>query len=214
MKKILVVAMLVLAVAVGAQDLRTNNQAILFTFSGLSNLGVTNYNAGPAAGVGAKIFNAAGTMAYRPCVVFGMSSTEDDPDIEDYVGEKESTSTFGILVDVIKHVNKNNITPYYGAGVGFVKQSESDESGHMEDDDPDETKSSTSGFSIRGILGVEWFVKKNISFSGEYRVSFTKGSQENKSKMGGADDWNKSSTSQTNIGIGSSGLFTIAIYLK
>lgn len=214
MKKILVVAMLVLAVAVGAQDLRTNNKAILFTFSGLSSLGVVNYDAGPAAGIGAKIFNAAGTMAFRPCILFGMSSSEDDPDVEDYVGEKESTTSIGIVVDVIKHLNKNNITPFIGAGAGFVKISGSTESGHMEDDDPNETKSSTSGFTVRGICGVEWFVKKNISLSGEYRLAFTKGSQENKAKGGGADEWSKMSTSSTNIGIGSSGLFTLAIYLN
>lgn len=214
MKKVLVVAMLVLAVAVGAQDLRTMDKAILFTFSGLSNLGVTNYNAGPATGVGAKIFNAAGTMAYRPCILFGMSSTEEDPDIDDYVGEKESATSFGVMFDVIKHLNKNAITPYIGGGAGFMKMSQSTESGHMEDDDPDETKRSISGLTLRGILGVEWFVKKNISLSGEYRLAFTKGSQENKSKFGGADDWNKSSASETEIGIGSSGLFTLAIYLK
>lgn len=214
MKRILVAAMLVLAVAVGAQDLRTNNKAILFTFGGLSDLGLYNYNAGPAAGIGAKIFNAAGTMAYRPCLLFSMSSTEQDPDVEDYVGEKESASSFGVMFDVIKHLNKNNITPYFGAGAGFMKQSESTESGHMEDDDPNETESSISGFTVRGILGVEWFVKKNISFSGEYRLAFTKGSQENKAKTGGDDEWNKMSASSTAMGIGSSGLFTIAIYLK
>ncbi len=214
MKKILVVAMLVLAVAVGAQDLRTNNRAILFTFGGLADLGLYNYNAGPATGIGAKIFNAAGTMAYRPCLLFGMSSSEQDPDIDDYVGEKESASSFGVMFDVIKHLNKNNITPYVGGGAGFLKQSESTESGHMEDDDPNETKSSISGLTLRGILGVEWFVKKNISLAGEYRLSFTKGSQENKAKGGGADEWDKMSASSTNIGIGSSGLFTIAIYLQ
>jgi opacity protein-like surface antigen len=215
MKKIMVIGLMLLAVTVGAQDLRTNNRAILFTFGGLADLGVGNYDAGPATGFGAKVFNAAGTMAFRPMVMFGMSSTETDPNVEDVVAGKEGTTSFGVMIDVIKHLNKSNITPYIGAGAGYMKIKATTESAYLKGGDPDKTEATLSGMTARGILGVEWFIKKNVSLSGEYRLSFMKGTGESKGLTGGEDEWDKGNTiSETDIGIGSSGLLTIAIYVN
>jgi opacity protein-like surface antigen len=209
------VLLLLVAVVASGQEMRTNNQGVLFSFSGLADLGLGSYQSGAGmVGIGAKLFNAAGDKAIRPMVVFNTGSQKSVPDAEDYVGEKQSHTSFGILVDGIKHMNKAAITPYIGVGVGYGKSSEKTESGHSEGDDPNVTENSTSGFSVRAILGVEVFIKKNISLSGEYRLAYGSSTATTKLTQAGADESSESKVEQSSLGIGASGLLTLAIYLR
>jgi hypothetical protein len=215
MKRIMVIGLLLLAVAVGAQDLRTNNQALLFSFGGLSDMSLGNFDSGPAAGIGFKLYNAAGTMAVRPTIMFVMDNTEDDPGVTGVTGAKEKITGYGAMIDLIKPLVKANLAPYIGAGAGYMVAKDRTESAFLSDGgDPDIDETTISGFSVRGILGVEWFVKKNFSVSGEYRLSFTSGKGEVKSQTGGETEWDKSSTKETTIGIGASGLITLAFYIR
>jgi opacity protein-like surface antigen len=215
MKRIMVIGLLLLAVAVGAQDLRTNNQALLFSFGGLSDMSLGNFDGGPATGIGFKLYNAAGTMAVRPMVMFGIDNTEDDPGVEGVTGAKEKITGYGAMIDLIKPLVKANLAPYVGAGAGYMVVKDRNESAYLTDGgDPDIDETTISGFTVRGILGVEWFVKKNVSVSGEYRLSFTSGKGEVKSQAGGDDEWDKASTKETTIGIGASGLLTLSFYIR
>jgi len=215
MKK-LFVCLIVLSVSMlAAQDMRTLDKGLLFGFSGLSNLGLASYTGGSAySGIGAKIFMKSGNAAVRPMLVFGTSKEESVSSVQDYVGPVESSTTYGILVDYIKHLNKNNITPFVGAGAGYVSRKQKEESGHMKSSEPDIQEHSATGFQVRGIIGVEIFVKKNFSLSGEYHLGYGKQSTENKSKSGSATEWSKSESKASGINLGSSGFLTVAIYLN
>jgi hypothetical protein len=219
MKRIMVIGLMLLAVAVGAQDLRTNKQALLFSFGGLSDMSLGNFDAGPIAGLGAKLYNAAGTMAIRPTILFGMSSSESDLHVDDVVNAKDKITDIGIMVDLIKPLVKSNLAPYVGVGGGYLLEKYHLDDAHLSGEKADVTEASTSGFSVRGIVGVEWFFKKNISVSGEYRLNFTSGSSEAKYKAAGEDEWTYINSAEypngkaTIIGIGASGLLTLAFYI-
>jgi hypothetical protein len=221
MKRIMVIGLMLLAVAVGAQDLRSNNQALLFSFGGLSNMALGDFDAGPIAGIGAKLYNAAGTMAVRPAILFGMNSSETDLHTEDVVNPKEKTTSFGVMVDLIKPLVKSNLAPFVGVGGGYYSQKYHYDAAHESGEEVGVEDASKSGFSIRGIVGVEWFFKKNVSVSGEYRLSFTKGSSEAKAKDAGEDEWDYinyldgfPNGKGTFIGVGASGLITVAFYIR
>jgi hypothetical protein len=220
MKRIMVIGLMLLAVAVGAQDLRTNNQALLFSFGGLSDMSLGNFDAGPIAGIGAKLYNAAGTMAVRPTILFGMSSSEGDLHTTDVVNPKEKTTDIGVMIDLIKPLVKNNLAPYIGVGGGYLMEKYHSDDAHLSGEKAGVTEASVSGLTVRGIVGVEWFFKKNISVSGEYRLGFTSGSSEAKQKAAGDDEWtyidwdDYPNGKATAIGVGASGLLTLAFYIR
>jgi opacity protein-like surface antigen len=215
MKRLIAAVLIVAAVAVSAQDMRTNNRGILFTFNGLSDLGLGGYSAqSGSAGIGAKMFNKAGNMAIRPMLVFSTGSQKDVPADEDFVGEKTSSTAYGILVDGIKHLNKAAISPFIGVGAGFGKSSDKTESAHADADDPNVTENSTTAFTVRGLLGVEVFIKKNISLSGEYRLSYGTSTTTASYTPAGADDTTESKVKHSNLGISAAGVLTLAIYVN
>jgi hypothetical protein len=214
MKKIILVVLLVAAIGAGAEEMRTNNHAILFSFSGLSDLGLGSYTGGTGyAGIGAKCFNKSGDMALRPMAVFNIGSQKEESPIADYIGEKKSNYSIGILVDGIKHLVKSNISPYIGAGLGYIKTKAKTESGYVKGGKPDITENSTSGLLIRGLLGVEIFIKKNISLSGEYQLSYMSGTQSSKYKSASDTKWSESKTTMSNLEVSAVGRLTLAIYL-
>jgi hypothetical protein len=215
MKKIFFAILILLAVRVSAQDLRTNNHAILFSFSGLSDLGLNSYNGGTNyAGIGAKLVNQSGEMALRPAFVFSGGSTLDEAEAVNFIGEKRSNFTVGILVDVIKHLNKNNILPFIGVGMGFVTSKQKTEPAHAENQKADNTETNVSGFLIRGILGAEVFIKKNISLSWEYQLSYMKGTNTNKYTNGTGGLTVVSKNKTFNFGLEAVGRLTLAVYLN
>jgi opacity protein-like surface antigen len=215
MKRMLWVLVLGLAVVSQAEEWRSNNTGVLFSFSGLDNLGVNAYQAGSnMTGLGVKMFNAAGNKALRPMVVFNTSSTTHEPSMPNWVGQKTSSTSFGLLVDGIQHLVKASISPFIGVGVGFGTSSSKTESDHSTTGKPDVTEESSTGFGIRAILGVEVFIKKNISLSGEYRLGYTHTSTTSSFQAAGSTTKTESKVKETTIGIGASGLLTLSIYVN
>lgn len=220
MKKALVILCLLgLALpSVQAQSMRDYDRGIIFSFSGLSWLGADSYLLGSAGdesayGIGGKKYLSSGKEAIRLGIAFSRSTTEDDdPDFEDYVGYKITDSGFGFTVDYLKDLNQGRITPFMGAGLGYVKKSSKEEYGHSENSDYGIHEESESGFLLRGIIGVEVYLRKNISLSGEYQASFFKGSSKQKDKFG-EDTIDEEKYNLTEMGIGSSGILNLTVYL-
>ena len=219
MKKALVIlCVLCLCLAtVQAQQPRDYDRGIIFTFSGLSSLGASSYKLGSANnenvyGIGFKKYLSSGDVAIRPGLVFYHESENTDSETENYTGAKNSSTAFGFTVDYLKELNQEKITPFIGGGLGYIKKSSKNETGHYENDDPIISEESASAFLLRGIIGVEVYLRKNISLSGEYQLRFVKGSRQPKTTSG--RETTKGDTDKmTEIGVGAIGNLNLTIYL-
>ena len=85
--------------------------------------------------------------------MFAFGYTKDDGD----------NSEFGFAVggDLIKPLSTDKITPYMGAGAGIGFEKESNF-----------LDTTTFQFWLRAILGIEFFLRENISLAGEYQLAF------------------------------------------
>ena len=145
MKKVLfcIIALTLIAGLAHAQDYRTKDMGLIFTFNDLRPQTFDG-------GVGVKFpFSQFDLRA-----IFGFGYTKDDND--------NSEIAFGVGADLIKNLSAGKITPYIGGGAGIALGKES----NWQD-------TSTFQFWLRAILGVEYFLRENISLAGEYRFAFT-----------------------------------------
>lgn len=157
--------------------------------SSISSAGDTASNVSPVYGIGAKYFLQQ-NVALRGVLGFGSSSGSG------------SQTAFGLLGGVEYHVlGSGAITGYGGAFLSFATQSRS--SG----EEMYQYSSSSSSLGLGGIVGVEFYPWRDISFSAEYQI----GLQINSSSTTSAGVTNDS-PGTTSIGIGSAAVM-IAIYL-
>jgi len=202
----------VLAISFGvlsAQEVRpqtgAGSKAVLFEFSGLSNLGVAPFH----GGVGLKYYLAS-MMALRGSIGVGYYSktTKGDPG---YTDEKESTTDVPIGAGLEYHVlNAKNVSMYLGGELG-VGLSSASTSQSVPVGNPERTTSgSTTTIGIGAILGVEYFISQSMSISGEYRLAFSTSSGSVEQKSGGVSV-KRDLPTETHLGTGTATL-TVAIY--
>ena len=119
-KKISIILALLVSISF-AQDNHTfigsGSKAVLFSFSGLSNLGANNFE----GGAGMKYFLTS-PMALRGALMVNASGSTipANPNTGE-VGIDGSTSstTFGIEAALEYHLTTTRVTPYFGGGIGF-----------------------------------------------------------------------------------------------
>jgi|GEM_PF-3582965 len=173
MKKIVVITLALCLVAGFAygQEYRSFDKALLF---GIPNLGTKNF---PLFGLGDNFGGIGFKIAYnkyfiRPILLFTLSNEKGDDD-EGWVGQRKSGTDWGFVVDILKHIHGDKVTPYIGAGLGFIQEGETVKAAHAEGQDAAEVKTSTTNYFVRALLGVEYFMRKNVSLSGEYQFAYT-----------------------------------------
>ncbi len=156
-------AVLACVSAVQAQQARSGTageKALLFNFSGLSNLNLTMFE----GGLGGKYF-IADRMAIRGLLVFG----DDKKTIDATTTIPERTNetfSFGIGGALEYHLPvSSSVSPYLGGGITFLHSSVTQ--------DPGANKSSSNQFGIGGLFGVEYFFNQNISLAAEYQLGVT-----------------------------------------
>jgi opacity protein-like surface antigen len=190
MKARLMAGVLAVVMAVSfasAQDFATSvgakSKAMLFTLQGLATLGAGDFN----GGFGAKYY-LSNAMALRLGLGLTMAN-ENLPLATGQSGTEGSISStgFGVSAAVEYHLLPTRVSPYVGAGVGFSSITTNHEylviapatfQRTTENNTAGELINGTrytagTAFNVGGILGVEFFVTKEISLGAEYQVGYT-----------------------------------------
>ncbi len=151
--------------------------ALLFTFNGLNNLNLLNYR----NGIGIKYFLQP-NLALRIGIQFrGLSETTPaNPDTNQYgVDGEYSSNTFGLSGAMEWHLKNQRISPFVGGGLNFfLTSSEEKELVVWYKSNPGlitRTTTKTSGgisYGVFALAGVEVFITRSVSLTGEYQLSY------------------------------------------
>lgn len=142
---------------------KAGTKALVFQFSGLSDLGLSGYQ----GGIGARYYMSDG-LALRPGIDIGLASTKDKTEDPEW---KETVTTMGLSLALEKHLaGAKSISPYIGAGAGFHYGKDKEEQG----DDEQVEKATT--ISLAALAGFEWGFTESLSLGGEYSFGFATGS--------------------------------------
>jgi len=166
--------------AANTVDTSAGSRSLVFSFSGLSSLGVSGYNPGtsPAvaggkisvAGVGVRHFMGDGT-ALRAGATLGFGSDTQDATTSDQTDDKESGFAFGINGALEKYLTPpaTRVATYVGVGAGIGFSSVSDEPSRPNDSTQ---KTTTSGFGLgaAGLAGFRAGIFEGVDLGGEYSL--------------------------------------------
>lgn len=222
MKKVLLVGIAVLTISSLSfgQDVMPNlaggSKALLFTFGGLSTLNAGNYS----GGFGAKYYLSS-SMAIRAGVQFTNNGTTTPANpAAGQVGVDGSTSstTIGVGGAIELHMGSGRVSPYIGGGVGFSTTSTEAKNAAVATPPatPVQTTTKNAGgnttFTVFGLAGFEFFLWKEVSVSGEYRVGFSSTSMKDLEVTTGPTTTTTKQGSSSTIGIAAQGQLTLAVY--
>ncbi len=222
MKKVLLVAVAILMVGSVSfgQDvvpgLAGGSKALLFSFGGLSTLSANNFS----GGFGAKYYLSS-SMAVRGGIQFTSNSTTTPANPgAGQVGVDGSTSntTIGVAGAIELHLGSGRVSPYLGGGVGF--STTSTESKNAATATPPAVPTQTTvknaagatTFTVYGLAGFEFFLWKELSLSGEYRVGFSSSSLKDQETTTGSTTTTVKQGSSSSIGISAQGTLILAVY--
>jgi len=223
MKKLVVLLIVVLVCMVqivSAQDNGDNfdagSKALLFQFSGFSDLGANSY----MGGIGGKYFLSP-SMAVRGALQF--ASLKDEEPFNPTPGTNEtgkdgklSASIVGLAGGVEIHSNANRVSPYFGAGAAF-RTASSEEKNVVTDPTPQTTVKNEFGYTelaVFAMIGAEFFLyKKMLSLAAEYQLGYAKRSYKDAEITTGNVTVTNKQGSASVLGITSSGMLTLAVYL-
>jgi opacity protein-like surface antigen len=198
------------------------SKGMLFSFSGLSALGASEYNlGGNTYGLGLKLF-LSDYMAVRAGVQLGLLSKKtpaNPPAGWISVDATSSDNTFGVGGAIELHFTKSRISPYFGAGIMFStestesKTSDTAPAGGTLTQTTIKNAGGATSIGIGALLGVEYYVTNGVSLSAEYQLGFTSTSNKDvEVSTPGTPTVTTKQGSSTSIGIANSGVLTLAIY--
>lgn len=234
MRKTLIIAALVAASASAAGaatvDTSAGTQGLVFQFSGLSDLGVSSYNAGvvPSIGIGGEFdIDDAGLfgigfkhylsdmLAIRPSLELGIASVKEDARTGGETDEKVSLTSIGLSAILEKHMPSPAapVSPFLGVGAGFGVGSvkyEPHRNNNPTQGELLETKVSGTSFAAFGLAGFEVAVMDGVNLGGEYRLGFKSTSASEEVERQGVET-DKNDVSAFSLGFSTASLFaTIA----
>lgn len=208
-----------------AQDFTTSvaqgSKSMLFSFQGLSDLGAGDYN----GGIGGKYF-LSNNIGIRVGLVFGNYSqvvvANPGAGMTGTDGSRSGTE-FGINAAVEYHLLPTRVSPYVGAGVSFTSASTEVKSMEVGNPPPaqDVTKNSAAGvngyyggteLAVGGLVGVEFFLTKEVSLGAEYWVGYSSFSPADQEFTTGSITTTTKQNSSSYIELTSSGYLTLSIY--
>jgi hypothetical protein len=206
-------------------DMTAGSKALLFTFNGLSVLSAGNFDGGG----GFKYFIQDGLAVRGALIVANGHSTLAANPVAPATGTDGSVSgtTGGFSAALERHLSKNRASPYIGAGGSFTVSSTDAKNVVVGNPPPPQTtiKNAVGGETINGqffqagktgsffgLIGFEFFFKKEISFAGEYRLGYSTTSRKNQDViLNGVTTTTKVGDSHQ-FNLASQGLFTLAVY--
>jgi hypothetical protein len=156
---------------------KAGSAAWMFSFGGLSTLGLNTFNVannfGGVAAAGWKWY-FADDMALRALLGFSTASSGADS-----IGPNfhNSSTAIGIAVGVEMHTHPvYSTSPYFGAQISFGTGSNDQTINKSVDNTFTEVKTSGTAFGIGVLAGFDWYFTKGIAVGGEYMLGFSSGS--------------------------------------
>ena len=216
------VGSLVLAMSVvSAQDFMTSigqkSRALLFTFNGLNTLGAGNFN----GGIGGKYFLSP-AMAVRGGLQFGTSHTTISANpIAPATGTDGSNTSmqYGLSAAMEYHLLPTRVSPYVGAGVSVSSMTTEAKNAVIGAPPPAQTtvkNAAGGGAGLRlgagGLLGVEFFLTKEISLSTEYMLGFNMNNPYDQEVINGATTTTTKGNPFWGINVSTVGFLTLSVY--
>ena len=213
----------------------SGSKAVLFSFSGLSNLGADNFD----GGAGFK-FYLTSPIALRIGVQVGLTgSTVPANPGTGQTGMDGTTSqtSFGVEAAIEYHLTTSRVSPYFGGGIGFGTSS--NELKSMEVGTGTLTQRTVKDFngtlpvvglnlpfddiiykagtslSVFALMGIEYFIVDAVSLSGEYRLGYTNLSPSDQvvtSSTPGSTSVTTKGRSSHSFNLNSTGVLTLAVY--
>ncbi|MCL4540413.1 MAG: porin family protein [Bacteroidetes bacterium] len=182
MFKLAVTIAAVMAIAGSVADAQTvnvtaqGNKAVLFNFSGLSNLGLGAYQ----GGVGGKYYISDG-MAVRGMLDFAINN-QTTKGAANFTDATDNTLGFGLGAGLEYHLPlASKVSPYFGGLVSFMTTAETFTPSVFTGTVATSTKTSTTTFGLGALAGVEYFFNQNISLAAEYQFGLNYSSRTNPS---------------------------------
>ena len=208
--KIFVLSTLISTFAFAQDNLPNNGYALSFGIS--QNFTLSDFDGYIAF---KKIFNGGNQLRFllRPEYTHKNSSIEDNQNIYDKIETTANGLSLSIGADYLWRVLQNNNVQMYGGGGVLVGYGNSKTEQTKTYSDSTLTSTSKINFwtlGIRGILGAEWLVTKNIGLHAEYILNF----KYNNSKTDAIQDSNPSGSRKNDeFSLGQSVFFGISFYL-
>ncbi len=232
MKKVLFVVMALLvatSLSMGQEvmpNLTGGSKALLFTFNGLSFIGAGNFD----GGFGAKYYLSS-SMAVRGGIQFASASATNPanpPAGQSGVDGTQSATSIGISGAVELHMGSGRVSPYLGGGVGFsttsteFKPTVTGAPPLVQTTTTNSAGGETIGgvtyqggttFTVYALAGFEFFLWKELSLAGEYRIGFASTSRKDQEFNNGAGTTTTTKQgSNSAISVASQGTLTLAVY--
>ncbi|MBN2037342.1 MAG: outer membrane beta-barrel protein [Chitinispirillaceae bacterium] len=173
----------VVAVSFAMSDVRPDisygSKAVLFSFSGLSNLAAGAYN----GGVGFKYY-VTSPIAARASLIFGRAG-QSVPTTLATGGEDGSISAlmWGLSIGAEYHLSFERVSPYLGADIGLSMTSTENVSAINAAGGSQTTiENNAAGelgyfagtaLGLNGLAGVEFFLTKELSLGAEYHLGYS-----------------------------------------
>lgn len=137
-------------------------KGLLFKFEGLSNLNLNSFS----GGIGFKYTIDESTWLRH---ILSISSSRQNPH---HRGNETKGSQLGFNLNtdyIIDMAKREQLKPFWGGGfnVGYRNYYDLSESNLSKN----ENNRNSYSFGIGGLIGVEYYVKENISLSAEYNVN-------------------------------------------
>lgn len=144
------------------------SKALLFNFSGLSNLGLGMYQ----GGIGGKYF-LSDAMAVRALLMFGINNQTVNGNTG-FTDQTTDALNFGIGGALEYHLPiSSNVSPYVGGGVTFTTGTVTSTPSVPSGTAATQFKNTNTSFGIAAIGGIEYFFNQNISLGAEYQFGLT-----------------------------------------
>ena len=168
---VFVTAVLLAAPQAKSQQLKVaakGEKALLFNFTGLSTISLTEYQ----GGIGGKYFLSDG-MAVRAMLLFGIDNTTAKG-TAGFTDATDNKTAFGIGGGLEYHLHTgSNVSPYLGGAISFTSGSETAKGSVPVGSSAGENKSSSTTFGLGALAGVEYFFNQSISLSAEYQFGIS-----------------------------------------
>lgn len=222
MKKTLIILLVVMSFAANiyAQDAvkpatSAGTAGLLFTFSGLDNLGAGDFE----GGFGGKYFFTR-NLALRGILNFTTASQTQPSGVPGVDDTEASATVIGVGAALEYHFGYKRVSPYIGGGLQFITTS-TEETGEGYTMTNDLGGQSVNGNTYRagtmleafGLVGVEFFLFDELSLSAEYRLGFGSFSQSDEEfERDGFDKVTTDGGSGSQFALHSQGFLTLAIY--
>ncbi|MEW5798563.1 MAG: outer membrane beta-barrel protein [Bacteroidota bacterium] len=198
-------------------------KALIFSFSGLGNLNLNQFE----GGIGAK-YALNDVMLIRGGVQFAIASRDipaNPPAGQTGTDGSASANIFGFSGALEYHLTRTRVSPYIGAGVGISFTSTESKNAVVGTTAQTTTKNNTGGEVIDGTTyrggmmlgifaagGLEYFVTNNVSLGAEYRFGYSTTSRYDEEVTSGNTTVTTKVGSSSLLGISTGGSLMFAVY--